>query len=93
MTDDASRPSRSAEQIATLRTIRKLIDFWRITPAELRGPLPQPAPRPPELTPVSRYRHPVTGLEWNGEGAQPDWLKAALLREGYTVDELRQPAA
>ena len=90
MTDDAHRPHRSAEQIATLRTVRKLMDFWRISSAELRGPLPPAAPRAPALAPATRYCHPVSGLVWNGEGAQPDWLKAALLREGYTVDELRQ---
>ena len=36
-----------------------------------------------------KYRHPATGLTWDGEGMQPQWLKDALLREGYTVDELR----
>jgi DNA-binding protein H-NS len=91
MTDDALRHHRSAEQIATLRTIRKLMDFWRISPAELRGPLPPAKPRATVLAPAARYCHPVSGLVWNGEGPQPDWLKAALLREGYTVDELRQP--
>ena len=32
-------------------------------------------------------------LAWDGVGSQPDWLKQALIREGYTVDELRGPAA
>ncbi len=63
---------------------RQMVEFWRIRPAELRGArLIEPAPKGP------KYRHPVSGETWDGEGFQPDWLKHALLREGYTVDELR----
>ena len=43
-----------------------------------------------EATPsVKHYRHPVTGETWNGQGGQPDWLRRALLGEGYRPKELR----
>jgi DNA-binding protein H-NS len=78
------------ERIAAIRKIRKLMDFWRISPAELRG-RPIAVPRPSEAAEV-RYRHPVTLEVWDGRGTQPQWLREALTKEGYTVDELR-PAA
>ena len=80
-----------AEKIAAIRKIRKLMDFWRIAPHELRGrPLAVPSQ---SATPLEiRYCHPVSGDTWDGQGAQPQWLREALLREGYTVDELRQAA-
>lgn len=88
MSNDTSNPIYAPEKIAAIRKIRKLMDFWRITPNEIRVapkvlPLLQPA------KPV-RYRHPINGDTWDGEGRQPDWLRQALLREGYTVEELRR---
>lgn len=35
------------------------------------------------------HRHPVSGETWNGLGSQPQWLRDALLREGYRPSELR----
>jgi DNA-binding protein H-NS len=77
-----------AERIAAIRKIRKLMDFWRITPAELRGRPVEPvrSREPAEI----RYRHPVTAEVWDGQGTQPQWLRDALIKEGYTVDELRR---
>ena len=77
------------EKLAALRTVRKLVEFWDITPEELSGPSafaepPPPAPKPP------RYRHPVHGATWDGQGEHPQWLRDALLKEGYTVDELKR---
>ncbi|MEN9484312.1 H-NS histone family protein [Sphaerotilus montanus] len=77
-----------AERIAAIRKIRKLMDFWRITPAELRG-------RPIAITRTQspaeiRYRHPLTQEVWDGQGTQPQWLRDALIKEGYTVEELRR---
>ena len=46
------------------------------------------APPPPAPT-GPKYRHPLTQQTWDGLGLQPSWLKDALTREGYTVDELR----
>lgn len=77
------------EKIAAIRKIRKLMDFWRITPAELRGrPKPVVGASPAEI----RYRHPVTAEVWDGLGPQPQWLRHALTKEGYTVEELRRLA-
>ena len=77
------------EKLAALRTVRKLVEFWQIRPQELRGP--PPAPPPPPMGPVAiRYRHPVSGQTWDGQGEHPQWLRDALLKEGYTVDELKR---
>ncbi|MGM9488463.1 H-NS family nucleoid-associated regulatory protein [Ideonella sp. YS5] len=63
---------------------RQLVAFWHISPRELRdAPSAPPGPLPP------KYRHPVEGHTWDGEGPQPEWLKKALTKEGYTVSELR----
>lgn len=81
---------RTAEQEAVLRSVRKLIDFWQIEADELAGvPAPEPRPEPTPTAPVHRYRHPITGQAWDGRGGQPAWLREALTREGYTVEELR----
>ena len=82
---------RTAEQEAVLRSVRKLVDFWQIEAHELDGITPVvvvPLAVAQERT-KPRYRHPISGETWHGEGGQPDWLKAALTREGYTVEELR----
>lgn len=81
---------RTAEQEAVLRSVRKLIDFWQIDAHELAG-IPEPVtPEPASHEPAGpKYCHPITAETWNGEGAQPQWLRDALTREGYTVDELR----
>jgi DNA-binding protein H-NS len=86
--DDAYPP----EKLAALRTVRKLVEFWQIRPQELRGPPPAPPP-PPAGPAVIRYRHPVSGETWDGQGEHPQWLREALLKEGYTVDELRRAAS
>lgn len=89
----------SPEQEAVLRSIRKLVDFWQITPKELGAVHAEHAVLPParkvvkvaRVAPTTKYRHPVTGEAWDGEGPQPPWLREALTREGYTVDALRVP--
>ncbi|MEX8517644.1 MAG: H-NS family nucleoid-associated regulatory protein [Leptothrix sp. (in: b-proteobacteria)] len=88
MSNDASNHFYSPEKIAAIRKIRKLMDFWRITPNEIRV-----APKVERQEPVSapaRYQHPITGASWDGLGKQPDWLRQALTKEGYTVEELRR---
>jgi len=78
------------EKVAAARTIRRLMEFWQIEPDELMGAMPAPEPEVlVDLPP--KYRHPVSGDTWDGQGHQPDWLKLALLKEGYTVEELRAP--
>jgi len=85
MVNDVIEP----EKEAAIRKIRRLMAFWSISPTELRG-RGVPAPRPaPAAAAVARYRHPVSGSTWDGEGPQPQWLREALLYEGYTVDQLR----
>ncbi len=81
---------KTAEQEAILRSVRKLVSFWQITAEELDG-IPEPEPVVEEIKPPSRpkYRHPFTFETWDGEGVQPQWLREALTREGYTVEELR----
>lgn len=84
---------KTPEQEAVLRSIRKLIDFWQIAPEEL---VPSSSDSPAVAAPVTvvalpKYRHPVSGDTWNGQGTQPQWLRDALTRQGYTVDELRVP--
>jgi len=82
---------RTAEQEAVLRSVRKLVDFWQIEAHELGGIAPPVVVPPPAVAEPARpsYRHPISGQTWQGEGSQPEWLKAALTREGYTVEELR----
>ena len=84
---------KTPEQEAALRSIRKLIEFWRISPDELEMDALAPVvPAEPIVVPP-KYRHPVSGETWDGHGCQPDWLRLALTKQGYTVDELRcQPA-
>lgn len=79
------------EQEAVLRSIRKLVDFWNITAKELGGvKAVKRAPAPVVHEPIPpKYRHPRTGETWDGEGTQPPWLREALTKQGYTVDELR----
>lgn len=76
------------EQEAVLRSVRKLMDFWQITPEELstESPLSVPVAEPVGLPP--KYRHPVTGEAWDGTGSQPQWLREALTKGGYLVEEL-----
>jgi DNA-binding protein H-NS len=84
----SAEPARklTAAQRAALARIESLIEFWRITPEELDGPLPV-APLRPAASRV-KYRHPVSGETWDGLGPQPEWLRLALLKEGYRVAEL-----
>jgi DNA-binding protein H-NS len=78
------------EKLAALRTVRKLVEFWNITAQELRGPMTPPPPPPPAGALPIRYRHPVSGETWDGQGEHPAWLREALLKQGYTVDELKR---
>lgn len=85
------QPLSPRERAAVLARIQSLIDFWGITPDELAAE-PEPAPAPVAAPVVAvRYRHPLTGDTWDGQGPHPDWLRKALLKEGYRVDELRPP--
>ncbi len=90
---------RTPEQEAAVRAILKLMEFWGIAPEELGSDLPIPTMnlssvvQPAAVPPAIKYRHPVSGDTWDGEGAQPDWLRTALTKEGYTVEELKRLAS
>jgi DNA-binding protein H-NS len=78
------------ERAAVIHRIRSLVEFWAITPEELEGELPaEPvvleAPPPAAV----KYRHPQSGETWDGIGPHPQWLRDALLKEGFTVDQLK----
>lgn len=80
----------TAEQQAVLRSIRQLVDFWQISAHELASDTPvQRSVQQPSVPKGPKYRHPITFQTWDGEGIQPQWLKDALIKEGYLVDELR----
>lgn len=71
-----------------------LMEYWSIAPEELERPLRGPRRAPPTATTTSgvKYRHPETGETWDGDGAHPQWLRDALLKQGYTVAQLRAAA-
>lgn len=83
--------SLTPEQRVVVHRIRALMAFWQITPDELADPeLALPVPSPTPTVPAApKYRHPRSGETWDGQGSQPDWLRQALLREGFLVEELR----
>lgn len=83
---DMRDPVWEARRRAALNAARTLMEFWGITPEQIER---APAPRIEKPVQVVRYRHPLHGHCWDGEGSQPQWLKDALIREGYTVEELR----
>ncbi|MGM9489821.1 H-NS histone family protein [Ideonella sp. YS5] len=93
--DSSARPAALSkrERAAVLARIEALMEFWGITVDDLTAPTPEPEIPSPPLGPLPvKYRHPVSGETWDGQGAHPDWLRHALLKEGLRVDELR-PAA
>ncbi len=80
------------QRAALIHRIRTLMEFWGITAHELQRHKAVPA-RPVPVPASPKYRHPTTGDTWNGLGPQPDWLRLALIKEGFTVEQLRQAAA
>lgn len=82
------------ERAAVLARIEALMEYWGITVDDLMAPTPEPEQVPMATGPLPvKYRHPVTGETWDGQGAHPDWLRRALLQEGMRVDELKPEAA
>lgn len=65
------------------------MDFYRITPQELGQEVDQTHAEVGEASPPVRYRHPATGQTWDGRGPHPQWMRQALLQDGYRVDDLR----
>lgn len=87
-------PLSRRERAAVIARIEALMEYWGITPDDLADDAALPeAPPAPAQPAVIKYRHPVSGETWDGQGPHPDWLRKALLQEGYRVDELRPPSA
>lgn len=78
---------RALKRRIVLHQLRQLVGYWNITERELKGGVKGRVTRVTS-GPV-KYRHPVSGQTWCGEGPQPEWLKTALVKEGYRVEELR----
>ena len=77
------------ERAAVIARIEALMEYWGITPEDLdAAPAPVDTPAPAFI----KYRHPVSGETWDGQGPHPDWLRRALLQEGLRVEELRPDA-
>lgn len=84
-------PTSPRQRAAIIHRIRTLMEFWGITVTQLRHYKAKP---PEQQAPASpKYRHPTTGATWDGQGPQPEWLRNALLKEGFTVEHLRQATA
>lgn len=77
---------REARRRIVVHQLRQLVQFWDITEIELKRPS---RPRRSAVSQTVKYRHPVTGETWSGMGPQPGWLKTALVRDGYRVEDLR----
>jgi DNA-binding protein H-NS len=77
--------SLTQAQRAALSRIEGLMEYWRISTDEIQL---APTDTSPSRLPKIKYRHPKTGETWNGEGLHPEWLRHALLKEGYLVSEL-----
>ena len=87
-------PLSRRERAAVLARIEALMEYWGITIDDLTSPTPAPETPPAPAGPLPvKYRHPVTGDTWDGQGPHPDWLRRALLQEGLRVDELRPAEA
>ena len=89
--DEAPLALTKRERAAVIARIEALMEYWGITVDDLLAPTPEPeAPPPAPAGPMPvKYRHPVTGDTWDGQGPHPDWLRRALLQEGLRVDELK----
>jgi DNA-binding protein H-NS len=49
----------------------------------------RPNRRPCPWTLNTGIRHPATGECWDGKGEQRQWLRTALLNQGYAVGQLK----
>lgn len=93
--DLSDEPLSARERAAVIHRIRMLVEFWGITPEELDQATPPTGAlaEPPPACPSIKYRHPESGATWDGSGPHPQWLRDALLKEGFTVDQLKPPVS
>ncbi|WP_396269622.1 H-NS histone family protein [Ideonella sp.] len=85
--DEGEQRLSRRELEPVIARIQSLMSFWGITLDELEAPTPPP-PSPAGPLPI-KYRHPVSGETWDGQGTHPEWLRHALLKEGLRVEELK----
>jgi len=93
--EPGDEPLTARERAAVIHRIRMLVEYWSITPEELAEEAPMAMAIEPAMLARAavKYRHPRSGETWDGCGAHPQWLRDALLKEGFTVDQLRPPAS
>ena len=91
MSEESDFQVSPAQRAAVIHRIRTLMEYWSITPEDLERAPDRKANGAP--APEVKYRHPVSGETWDGVGSHPEWLRHALLKEGYTVQQLRDAAA
>lgn len=89
MTETTPTSLSAKEKKVVLGRIHALMTYWDISPDELQDLTSPPPPAPAPPVAGIKYRHPLSGETWNGVGPQPDWLRRALLSDGYTVQALR----
>lgn len=77
------------ERAAVLARISALIEYWGFTDEELSASIESLGLASIKPAKPVKYRHPVSGETWDGDGPHPEWLRDALLKEGLRVDELR----
>lgn len=80
------------ERELMIARIESLMSFWGITLEDLERADDAPnfgrvSTQPPPV----KYIHPKSGETWDGRGPHPEWLRHALLKEGFRVEELRPP--
>lgn len=92
MSEDTDSSVTPAQRAAVIHRIRTLMEYWSITPEDLERAPARKLNGAPAATEI-KYRHPVSGEAWDGAGPHPEWLRNALLKEGYTVQQLRDAAA
>ncbi|MFZ2989253.1 H-NS family nucleoid-associated regulatory protein [Ideonella sp.] len=82
------------ERELVISRIESLMSFWGITLEDLERADASPAhgQAPSQPLPV-KYVHPISGETWDGQGPHPEWLRHALLKEGFRVEELRPQVA
>lgn len=73
--------------------IETLMEYWNISVEDLKAFTRDGSNAAVEsdaaASALVKFRHPLTQETWDGIGAQPAWLRKALLEEGYRVEELR----
>ena len=87
------RVATRRERAAAIDRICTLMDFWGITPDDLLSADTALSASSVAHDAGVKYRHPLSGATWNGRGEHPEWLRSALLKEGYRLDELRPEGA